>query len=231
MNAKVKYELVAELREHEGKGASRRLRRLEDKIPAILYGGQEPALPISLDQKKVMHALENPVFYSKILTLNLADKKQQVVLKDLQRHHYKKSILHMDFLRVNPNDVIAMRVPIHFIGADVAPGVKDQAGIVNHYMMDLEVRCKVKDLPESIEVDISKMELDQTIHISHLKLPEGVEAVALSHDNDLGVVSIHLPRVYVEEQPVVEAAAEAPATEVAGKETKEAADKSKEKGA
>lgn len=228
MSVKAKYELHAEIREAEGKGASRRLRRLYDKVPAILYGGKEPAQTISLDQKKVMHALENPTFYSKILTLHLPDKKQQVVLKDLQRHHFKKSIMHMDFLRVNPTDVIDMRVPLHFIGADVAPGVVDQGGIVNHRMMDLEIRCQVKDLPESISVDITNMVLDQTMHISDLKLPQGVESVVLAHgkEHDHAIVSIHQPKVFVEEAPAP--AGEEAAAPAEGEAAKEAAEKPKE---
>lgn len=209
MSTKTKaiYELDAELRTAQGKGASRRLRRLEDRVPAIVYGGKDQSpTTISLDQKKVMHALANPGFYSHILTLNVAGKKQQVLLKDLQRHHFKKAIMHMDFFRVNPTDVIVMRIPLHFNGADVAPGI-EAGGIVNHRLSELEVRCQVQHLPTFIEVDISKLEMDQTLHISDLKLPKGVESVALSHgpEHDHPVVAIHLPKVIVEETPVVEA--------------------------
>jgi large subunit ribosomal protein L25 len=236
MTAKTTYQLDAVFRETQGKGASRRLRRMEDKVPAILYGGNEDPIKIALDQKKMMHALENPGFYSHILTLHLPNKKQQVLLKDLQRHHYKKSLLHIDFLRVSPNDVIHMRVPIHFSGATEAPGVVDGSGIVLHRMNDLDVKCQVKDLPEAIEIDLSKMQLDQTLHISDLKLPKGVESVALSHgpDHDLAVVSIHLPRAAVEEteETATEAAAEtaAPASAVPTNKDVAAAAKAKEKG-
>lgn len=211
MKAKAKYEIVAELRDVRGKGASRRLRREENKVPGILYGGGEDPTPIMLDHLKMLHALENEGFYSHLLNLTLEGKKQQVVLKDLHRHHYKKAILHMDFLRVKPTDTIQMKVPLHFLGEQEAPGVKDSGGIVNHRLIDVEVRCQAQALPEYIEVDLSKMALDQTLHISDLKLPKGSESVALLHGHDYPVVSIHLPRAAIEE-------IEAPAVEAEGEE-------------
>lgn len=217
MSAKTLYSLDATARVDQGKGASRRLRRMEDRVPAILYGGKEPPAIISLDHKKVMHALENPKIYSHLLTLNLDGTAEQVVLKAIQRHHHKKGVLHIDFFRVKPTDVLVMKVPLIFVGGQEAPGVKDAQGVVNHQMNDIEIRCQAKDLPESISVDISKMELDQTLHISHLKFPKGVESVVLSHgtEHDHPVVSIHLPRTLVEEEPVV-----ATETAEAGTETK-----------
>lgn len=205
MTAKALYTLDATVRVGQGKGASRRLRRMEDRVPAILYGGKEAPTIISLDHKKVMHALENPKIFSNLLTLNLDGNQEQVVFKAIQRHHHKKGVLHIDFLRVKPTDVLVMKVPIIFVGAEQAPGVKDGGGIVNHQMNDIEIRCQAKNLPESITVDVSQMELDQTIHISHLKFPAGVESVVLSHgpEHDHPVVSVHLPKVIVEEEPVV----------------------------
>jgi large subunit ribosomal protein L25 len=216
MTAKAIFELNAEMRHDQGKGASRRLRRTQDKVPAILYGGNEAPLAIVLDQKKVLHALENQAFYSHILTLNIGGKKQQAVLKDLQRHHFKKSIFHMDFQRVKATDHIHMHIPLHFLGEANCPGVK-AGGIVNHRLIDVEVRCLASSLPEYIEVDLSKMGLDQTLHLSHLKLPKGVELVALSHghgpEHDHTVVSIHLPRRANEEETAI-TATEATVTEV-----------------
>ena len=227
MTAKAIFELNAELRHDQGKGASRRLRRTEDKVPAILYGGNEAPLAIMLDHKKVLHALANEAFYSHILTLNIGGKKQQAVLKDLQRHHYKKAIFHMDFQRVKASDRINMHVPLHFIGEANSPGVK-AGGIVNHRMIEVEVRCLASFLPEYIEVDLSKLELDEALHLSQLKLPKGVELVALSHghlaDHDQAIATIHLPRRGSEEETVAEA--EAPVTEVLakGKEANAASD-------
>lgn len=203
MSAKPNYELDAQLRDDQGKGASRRLRRLQNKIPAILYGGGEAPVSITLDHQKLLHALEHESFYSHLLTLNLAGKKQQVILKDLQRHHYKKSILHMDLFRVKPTDIICMRIPIHFMGAAEAPGVKDSKGIIQHHLSDIEVRCQAQALPEFIEVDISKMVLDQIIHISDLRFPKGVEANVpnLDKEHDHAVISIHSVKVASEEMP------------------------------
>lgn len=201
MTAAAVFEYHAELRHDQGKGASRRLRRTQDKIPAILYGGGEPPMALILDHKKILHALENKAFYSHILTLNIAGKKQQVVLKDLQRHHFKKAIFHMDFLRVKATDHINMHIPLNFVGAENSPGVK-AGGIVNHGRIDVEVRCLASALPESITVDLSALDLDQSIHLSQLKLPKGVEIAAFLHghaeEHDVAVVSIHLPR-FVEE--------------------------------
>jgi len=228
MTAAAIFELTAELRHDQGKGASRRLRRTHDKVPAILYGGGEAPTALTLDHKKVLHALENQAFYSHILTLNIAGKKQKVVLKDLQRHHFKKAIFHMDFLRVKATDHINMHVPLHFIGAENAPGVKDSGGIVNHRLIDVEIRCLASALPEFINVDISHMVLDQTLHLSDLKLPKGVEIVAFLHghaeEHNYPVVSIHLPRRVEEE--VVAPVEEVIETEVVpkGKEAKTSAD-------
>ncbi len=231
MTAKAIFEFTAELRHDQGKGASRRLRRMQDKIPAIIYGGGLPPVAITLDHKKMMHALENQAFYSHILTLDIAGQKQQAVLKDLQRHHFKKAIFHMDFLRVSATDKITMHVPLHFVGEANCPGVK-AGGIVSHRLIDIEIRCLASSLPEFIEVDLSKAALDDSIHLSQLKLPKGVEIVALTHgheaDHDHAVVSIHLPRKGEAEA----APSEAKVTEVAlkGKEANPATAGSKEKG-
>jgi large subunit ribosomal protein L25 len=224
MTSKAVFELNADLRQDQGKGASRRLRRLQDQVPAIIYGGDEPPQLVSLDQKKVMHALEHDAFFSHILTLHVAGKKQQVVLKDVQRHPFKKALLHMDFFRVKATDYITMRVPLHFVGENKAPGVKAK-GIVSHRLIDIEVRCKANVLPEFIEVDISKMELDETIHLSQLKIPAGIELMAFGHghdsEHDYAVVSIHLPRI-LEESP--DAAEAGPVTEVIPKGKEAAAE-------
>lgn len=198
------YELTAEIRSDLGKGASRRLRRKDDKIPAIIFGGGKDPSALTLDHKTVTKALENEGFYSHILTLHIDGQKQQAVLKDLQRHPYKPRILHMDFLRINPHDKITMHVPLHFIGADVAPGVKDSGGIVSHLLTSVDIKCLPADLPEYIEVDISQLSLDESVHLSHLKLPKGVEVIALAHGDDLPVASIHIPRAVIEEAPAEE---------------------------
>lgn len=213
-----KYELNAEIRNVKGKGASRRLRREGEQLPAIIYGGEKESVSLTLNHREVMKALENEAFYSHILTLNIGGQKEKVVLKDLQRHPYKVRMVHMDFLRVG-HQKITMHVPIHFLGGDVAPGVKTGGGIVSHLMTSVDVRCMPDDLPEYLELDISKLELNESIHLSQIKLPKGVEIVQLSHgiEHDLPVVNIHIPRAVIEEEAVAEvteteeAAAETPA--------------------
>lgn len=198
------YELEATLRDDQGKGASRRLRRKQDQFPAIIYGGHEAPVQIQLDQKKMLHALSHEGFYSHILTLDVQGKKQKVILKALQRHHYKKSILHADFLRVKATDKIHMRIPLHFINAETCPGAKE-GGVINHQAIDVEVRCQANKLPEFIEVDLSNLALDESIHLSQLHVDSDIELVALAHGNDASVVSVHMPRVVQEDiEPVVE---------------------------
>lgn len=197
------FTLTAQKRNDHGKAACRRMRRLNDQIPAVLYGGEEQPLSILLDHKKVAHALENEAFYSHILTIQIDGKDQKAVLKDVQRHPVKSRILHMDFMRITGKEKIHMHVPLHFIGEENAPGVIE-GGVLSHQLGNVEVVCLPQDLPEFIEVDVSHMKLDEVLHISQLKLPKGVELVALAHDNDLVVSSIHLPKVVIEEPVVTE---------------------------
>lgn len=225
MTAKAIFELEAELRAERGKGASRRLRRLQGEIPAIVYGANKPPVAIRLVHKDIAKALENKAFYSHILTVHIKDHhKEQVVLKDLQRHHFKKAIYHVDFQRVSATEEMNLHVPLKFVGESTCAGVK-AGGMVNHHLMDVEVRCLASLLPESIEVDLSQMNLDQILHLSDLKLPKGVTLVALSHgnvaDHDQAVVSIHLTRSALEP----EASTETKVTEVMpkGKEANPAA--------
>jgi len=220
--SKAIFDLKAEVREDLGKGASRRLRRDHNKVPAVIYGGNQKPTAIVLDHNKVLQAIEHEAFYSHILDLDVAGKKQKVVLKDLQRHHYRRAVMHMDFQRVKASDVITMRVPIHFINEDVCPGAK-AGGIISHQVIDLEVRCKASDLPEFIEVDLAKLELDQAIHLSDLTLPKGVELASLIHGNDLSVVNVHASKQPKadEEAPVsAEGDAEGEKTEEAKSESK-----------
>jgi len=202
------FEVQAELRTDEGKGASRRLRHA-GKVPAIIYGGDEAPVSLELDHNKFLRHLAEEAFYAHILDIVVDGKKQQAVLKDLQRHPASDlRIMHADFLRIDANHAMTMSVPLHFIGEDVAPGVKE-GGLVSHLMTDAEVSCLPKDLPEYIEVDVSEMEMDGSIHLSEVVLPNGVTLVALSHSQeglaegersayDQAVVSIHAPRAAVE---------------------------------
>ncbi|MEP6547027.1 MAG: 50S ribosomal protein L25/general stress protein Ctc [Gammaproteobacteria bacterium] len=207
---KTSFELVAEFRETQGKGASRRLRH-EGKVPAILYGGHADARALTLNHQKLLIMLDNERFYSTILSLKVGDQSQAAILKDVQRHPFKNAIVHIDFQRVEENEKIRISIPLHFTGAAVSPGVKSQGGIVSHMRNDTEVSCLPKDLPEFIEVDISGLSLNESIHLSQLKIPEGVTLLDLVKD-DAAVVAIHSPRAE-EPEPTAAAAAGAPAAD------------------
>jgi len=178
-----------------GKGASRRLRR-SGMVPGIVYGGSKEPENIATNHNALLLHLEHEAFYSHILTVKIDGKAQKVVLKDLQRHPAKPFVQHFDLLRVADSDRIKMHVPLHFTGEDVAPGVK-AGGAIFHGMTSVDVICQAKDLPEFIEVDVSGMQLEEIIHLSQLKLPAGVELVALTHgdaSHDDAVVSLHTKR-------------------------------------
>jgi large subunit ribosomal protein L25 len=216
---KTSFELVAEFRETQGKGASRRLRH-DGKVPAILYGGHTAARTLTLSHQKLLIMLDNERFYSTILNLKVGDQTQAAILKDVQRHPYKNAIVHIDFQRVEENEKIRISIPLHFTGAAVSPGVKSQGGIVSHMRNETEVSCLPKDLPEYIEVDISGLSLNESIHLSQLKVPEGVVLVDLAKE-DVAVVAIHSPRAEEPEPTAAaataaEGAAAAPAAAAAG---------------
>lgn len=226
------FELVVERRNEMGKGASRRLRRLENKVPGILYGGEEKPVSIMISHKDLAKSLENTAFYSHILTIKFEDMEQKAILRDLHRHPYKPRILHFDLLRVSAKEKLQMQVPLNFVGEEIAPGVKPGGGIVSRLMTSVEVRCLPGDLPESIEVDVSALELDKSIHFSEIKLPKGVEFVTpvqAGTERDLPVVSIHPPRTAVVEEEA--GAPVAPGAPEAIKQTAaEEKEKEKEKG-
>jgi large subunit ribosomal protein L25 len=202
---KISFELDAEFRDDQGKGASRRLRHL-GKVPAILYGGKRDARALLVDHAKLAQLMDNERFYSTILALKVGSQQQAAVLKDVQRHPYKNQIVHIDFQRVLEDEKIRMQVPLHFKGGAESKGVKEQGGVLSHVRNDVEVVCLPKDLPEYVEVDVSGLEINQVVKLSDLKLPPGVELVDLLARRDGPVASIHMPRVE-EEAPVVEEAA------------------------
>lgn len=205
------FTLAASKRSEMGKGASRRLRRNADLVPAIVYGAGQTPENISIEHRVFRKALENEAFYSHIIDLTIDGKNEKVVLKALQRHPYKAIIMHADFLRVDANAKIHMHVPLHFMGEDIAPGVKTGKGILNRHVVELEVVCLPKDLPEYIEIDVSHMDLDQILHLSSVKMPNGVVSSALNHGNDMAIASIHLPRGAAQMEDIDVASAEAAA--------------------
>ena len=200
-----KFELSAETRADQGKGASRRLRHA-GKVPGIIYGGNETPANISLSHQKLEQVVDNEKFYATIVTVDVAGAKQQVVVKDVQMHPAKNAIVHIDFQRVLADQPIRMHVPIHFLNEATSPGVKLQGGIVSHLRSDIEVSCLPKDLPEFVEVDMGQMKLNDSVKLSDLKLPAGVTVPELVHGHDAPVVAIHAPRVEAEEAPAAEAA-------------------------
>lgn len=207
----VDFSLNAEIRTDAGKGASRRLRRA-GKVPAILYGAKEEPQSLTLNHTELMNHIQHEAFFSHILTINVGKEKHQAIMKDMQRHPYKPIVLHVDLLRVKANELLRVNVPLHFINESTSVGVKQGGGIVSHNMTQLEVFVLPKDLPEYIEVDVANLNIGEALHISDLKLPQGVESVELSHgpEHDLAVVSIHHPRVQEEVEPEAEASAEVP---------------------
>jgi len=195
----VEFALNAEVRSDLGKGASRRLRRNASLVPAVIYGGEKAPQSISLLAKDLAKLLENEAAFSHVLSLNVAGAKESVVIKALQRHPAKGFVLHADFQRVVAGQKLSAHVPLHFINEATSVGVKQQGGEVSHPLNEVEVSCLPKDLPEFIEVDLAAVEVGQNLHLSDLKLPKGVELVALAHGNDLAVANIHASRVKDEE--------------------------------
>ncbi|PPV36914.1 50S ribosomal protein L25/general stress protein Ctc [Ectopseudomonas oleovorans] len=195
----VEFALNAEVRSDLGKGASRRLRRNVSMVPAVIYGGDKAPQSISLLAKDLAKLLENEAAFSHVLSLDVAGTKENVLIKALQRHPAKGFVLHADFQRVVAGQKLSAHVPLHFINEATSVGVKQQGGEISHTISEVEVSCLPKDLPEFIEVDMAAVEVGQTVHMSDLKLPKGVELVALAHGNDLAVSNIHASRVKDEE--------------------------------
>ncbi|MGM0563543.1 MAG: 50S ribosomal protein L25/general stress protein Ctc [Pseudomonadota bacterium] len=193
------FVIKAEVREDMGKGASRRLRRA-DKIPAILYGSGEP-VSLTLSHPEMIRMVQNEAFFSHILEIDIAGKKENAIIRDMQRHPFKNLLTHMDFQRVVAGQEIHVNVPVHFINEETSKGVKLEGGEVHHLMTEIEIACMPRHLPEYIEVDLAELGLGETIHLSEIKFPEGVASVALSHgeEHDDGVVSITKPHVVAEE--------------------------------
>jgi large subunit ribosomal protein L25 len=225
-----KFDLVADIREDSGKGASRRLRR-EDKVPAIIYGAGRPPRALVFDHNKVMQQLENESFYSSVLNIKVGDKSQAAIVKDIQRHPSLPRVMHIDLQRIVEDQVIRMNVPIHFIGEEIAVGVKEGGGKVQRMRTDVEVVCLPRDLPEYLELDISALELDAMMYMSDIVLPEGVEIPELAQEVEQTqpIVSIHIIKEVVieDEDEVVEGAAiEGEEGEAAGDDSAAEADES-----
>lgn len=233
-----RFTLAAEPRKDAGKGASRRLRR-SGRIPGILYGGGQPPVAITLDGRQVLRNAAEEAFFSSILDIDLAGEHMQAIVKDVQVHPARRAVMHLDFQRVRADEKIRMMVPLHFLNEAAAKGVKDGGGIVSHLMTEVEISCLPKDLPEFLQLDLIDVELNGILHLSDIKLPEGVEIPDLTagEENDRPVVSIHLVKEVVEEAVegaageaaaapgVAEGAAAKPAAAPAAKEPAKGKDK------
>lgn len=207
MSASTHFDFNATTRLNTGRRATRQDRD-NHKVPAIVYGADKKPQAIVLEQKDVLKALSHEAVFSHILNLIVDGTPQKVILKDLARHSTKPQILHMDFFRIKAGEKITMNVPLHFLGEDECPGVKD-GGVVSHLMNDLEIKCLPEKLPEYIEIDVSTLELDHSIHLSQVKLPAGVELVSeITEENDPSVAAVHRPRIEQEPEEEVIAAPE-----------------------
>jgi large subunit ribosomal protein L25 len=196
------FELNCSVRTDLGKGASRRLRRLEGNIPAVLYGGDKEPVSLTIPHKDIYKAIQNEAFFAHIITLNVGKKKEKAVIKALQRHPAKDLVLHADFLRVNEKEAIQVRVPLHFINEEKCVGVKIGGGYIMKTLNEIEVSCLPKHLPEFIEVDMLEVDLGSNVHLSDIVLPKGVTSVALSHgeDSDLSVAAVQAPKGVVDSE-------------------------------
>jgi len=188
------FVIEAEPRADQGSGASRRLRRA-GKLPGILYGGHRDPVAITLDHNAILLNLKNEAFYSHILTVNLEGRSERAILRDLQRHPFKPTLVHIDLQRVSADETIRVHVPVHLLNEETCKGVKTGGGMLNRQLTEVEVECLPADLPEAIEVDVAQLGVGESVHLSELVLPAGVTIVALAHEgHDSAVVGVLLPR-------------------------------------
>ena len=205
----MQFEINANKRVQQGSGASRRLRRAS-KVPGIIYGGAADPVVIEHDHNDLLLALRKEAFHSSVITVNVDGAAETVLLRDSQMHPYKALVLHVDFLRVDATHAIHQKVPLHFVNADIAAGVKVGGGVVSHAMNEIDVSCLPQDLPAFIEVDLKDLAAGQTMHVSQLTYPKGVKPV-VHGDDDPVVVAITVKKAAAEEGAEGEGEAAAPA--------------------
>jgi large subunit ribosomal protein L25 len=229
----MQFEFTAFPRNTEGRGASRRLRR-SGRAPGIVYGGTTAPQPVELDHNALFHALRNEAFHASILTMKLDGAASRVLLRDVQMHPFRNEILHVDFQRVDENRKIEMRVPLHFVNAEISPAVKLSGALISHITTELRIACLPKDLPEFIEVDLSEVTTARALHVSALKLPDGVTVVTRGKLDPVVAAAV-VPRAQAETEetatPTAEAAAAAPAEGAAAAGEKKDAGKDDKKKA
>jgi len=202
------HEIKVERRDNDGRGASRRLRNT-GKVPAIVYGGELAPVSIEILHNDVWLASQHEWFYSAILDLSLNGDVQKVLLRDMQRHPFKQQILHLDFQRVDENKAIRVRVPLHFLNQEKSPAGKKAGILISHALNEVEISCLPKHLPEYIEIDLANLDVGGIVHLSEVKLPEGVEIpeLRLGKEHDVAVVTAQEVKEEVEAAPAVDAAA------------------------
>jgi len=224
-------EFTAFARNTEGRGASRRMRRA-GKAPGIVYGGTAQPTPIELDHNALFHALRSETFHSSILTMKLDGTATKVLLRDVQMHPFRNEILHVDFQRIDENKKMHMKVPLHFVNAELSPAVKLSGAIVSHVSTDLDIACLPKDLPAFIEIDLSALEVGHSMHVSAVKLPAGVTVVTRGRTDPVVAAAI-VPRAQVEteEETAAAEATAAAATAATEADAKAAAEKGGDKAA
>jgi len=207
----MKIEFTAFPRTVQGTGASRRLRG-GGKVPGVVYGADKPALPIELNHHALYRHLKMEAFHASLLDMTLEGAKEQVLLRDVQMHPFRQLVLHVDFQRVDTNKKIHMKVPLHFVNAEICPGVKLGGGVVNHVMNEIDIQCLPAALPEFIEVNLEKLELGHSMHVIEVPLPQGVELISRLKKENPAIVTVQVPKAIVVEEEVVAA----PVTEITG---------------
>jgi len=218
--------LRAEFRDDLGKGASRRLRRLDDKVPGVLYGGGVDPVPLSIAYRDLSKAMQEEAFFAQILELSVGDKTQACVLREVQRHPATEKVQHVDFLRIRDDLALQIHVPLHYLNEEACVGVKLGGGRIAHNLIEVEVSCLPRDLPEYIEVDVGELDVGSSIHLSDLEMPEGVTIVALGlgEDRDIPVVSVTTRRGGAIDEEEIEAEEEAEITDEAPEAEEDSAD-------
>jgi large subunit ribosomal protein L25 len=208
-------EINARKREAQGTGASRRLRRL-GKVPGIIYGGDKGPINIELEHQDLFLNLRNEKFHASILSLAIDGAKEQVLLRAVNMHPFKLQVQHIDFQRVSKDKKIHMKVPLHFVNAEKSPGVKEQGGVVNHVVNELDIVCFPDDLPEFVEVDLANLSVGHSLHVRDMALPKGVELAIHKNENPV-IATVVVPAIITEEEEAAPAvsAAEVPTTEQA----------------
>ncbi|MFA7282200.1 MAG: 50S ribosomal protein L25/general stress protein Ctc [Sterolibacterium sp.] len=201
----MQIEFNAQVRTLQGTGASRRLRKA-GRVPGVVYGGDKPAAAIDVDHNEIFHKLKMETFHASVLAMVVDGAKQSVLLRDVQMHPFKRQVLHLDFQRVDAAQKLHIKVPLHFINADICPGVKEHGGVVSHVQNELDIKCLPADLPSFIEVDLKDLDTGHSMHVSALKLPQGVEAVVHKGEDPV-VVSVSVPRGGVADEAADAAAA------------------------